>query len=54
MVHYVDIKNFCRLRLIVGKQCIKEIGEGGQKVQTCSYKITPGDVKYNLVTMIFL
>ena len=27
-------------------------GEGGQKVQTCSYKISQGDVMYSMVTVV--
>ena len=28
------------------------VGEGGQKIQTSSYKITPGDIMYGMVTII--
>ena len=31
---------------------VGKTGEGGQKVQTSSYKISPGDVMYSMVTIV--
>ena len=30
------------------------MGEGGQKVHTSSYKISPGDVIYSMVTIVMI
>ena len=31
---------------------MRELGEGGQKVQTSSYKINSGDVMYSMVAIV--
>lgn len=33
-------------------QGVGKIGEGGQKVQSSNYKISPGDVMYSMVTLV--
>ena len=45
----LDIEN----KLVVARgQVVGKMGEGGQKVQTSSYKISPGDVMYSMVTIV--
>ena len=42
-------------RLVIargGRRGVVKLGEGGQEVQTSSYKIVPGDIMFSLVTLV--
>ena len=49
MIHFAQIANGIDFQSCLSL-FISEIGKGDQKVQTSRYKISPGDVTYNMMT----
>ena len=51
----IDTENRLVIARVVGYGCgLDKMGEGGQKVQTSSYKIKFGDIMYSMLLLLLL